>query len=125
MKIHEYNEMMAYLTRPAVYRRGFFKGEQVLSEAQVKKIKNLYLEGQGYPKIANQYGVGKTTIEGLINDMKAGKVPFETLTDTELKTRKPKHPGVAPKSAKQLELQEWVKNFKGTERPNFSKLIRS
>ena len=38
MKIHEYNEMMAYLTRPAVYRRGFFKGEQVLSEAQVKKI---------------------------------------------------------------------------------------
>ena len=47
MKIHEYNEMMAYLTRPAVYRRGFFKGENVLSEAQIKEIKNLYLEGWG------------------------------------------------------------------------------
>ena len=125
MKIHEYNEMMAYLTRPVVYRRGFFKGENVLSEAQIKEIKNLYLEGWGYPRIGKKYKVGKTTIEGLIKDMKAGKVPFETLTDTELKTRKPKHPGVAPKSAKQLELQEWVKNFKGTERPNFSNIAKS
>ena len=88
MKIHEYNEMMAYLTRPVVYRRGFFKGENVLSEAQIKEIKNLYLEGWGYPRIGKKYKVGKTTIEGLIKDMKAGKVPFETLTDTELKTRK-------------------------------------
>ena len=124
MKIHEYNEMMAYLTRPAVYRRGFFKGEQVLSEAQVKKIKNLYLEGQGYPKIANQYGVGKTTIEGLINDMKAGKVPFETLTDTELKTRKVKQPGMPPKTADPEGLAKWVQEFDGTTRPNFTAVAK-
>ena len=108
MKIHEYNEMMAYLTRPAVNRTGFFKGENVLSEAQIKEIKNLYLKGQGYPKIANQYGVGKTTIEGLIKDMKADKVPFETLTDAELKTRKVKQPGIPPKTADPEGLAKWV-----------------
>ena len=124
MKIHEYNEMMAYLTRPAVYRRGFFKGEQVLSKAQVKKIKNLYLKGQGYPKIANQYGVGKTTIEGLINDMKAGKVPFETLTDTELKTRKVKQPGMPSKTADPEGLAKWVQEFDGTTRPNFTAVAK-
>jgi len=124
MKIHEYNEMMSYLTRPAVYRRGFFKGEQVLSKAQVKKIKNLYLKGQGYPKIANQYGVGKTTIEGLINDMKAGKVPFETLTDTELKTRKVKQPGMPSKTADPEGLAKWVQEFDGTTRPNFTAVAK-
>ena len=32
MKIHEYNEMMAYLTRPAVNRTGFSQGTKSLSE---------------------------------------------------------------------------------------------
>ena len=124
MKIHEYNEMMAYLTRPVVYRRGFFKGENVLSEAQIKEIKNLYLEGWGYPRIGKKYKVGKTTIEGLIKDMKAGKVPFETLTDTELKTRKVKQPGMPPKTADPEGLAKWVQEFDGTTRPNFTAVAK-
>ena len=32
MKIHEYNEMMAYLTRPAVNRTGFSQGTKSFSE---------------------------------------------------------------------------------------------
>ena len=62
MKIHEYNEMMAYLTRPAVNRTGFFMGgteasqkgatasalkrsaDYILSEDEATKIRNILKE---------------------------------------------------------------------------------
>ena len=54
MKIHEYNEMMAYLTRPAAPIRqpvvqggriGFFKGSSLAFEYG-QRIKDLWLEGK-------------------------------------------------------------------------------
>ena len=41
MKIHEYNEMMAYLTRPAMAyggRIGLYKGESVVKALGVKAL---------------------------------------------------------------------------------------
>ena len=132
MKIHEYNEMMAYLTRPATRqpaasggRIGFFKGENVLSKTQIKKIKKLYLKGEGYPKIASQYGVGKTTIEGLILDLKAGKVPFEKITSEESKIRNEKFTqGLLSKDADPKGLKKWAESFDGETRPNLTAIAK-
>ena len=41
MKIHEYNEMMAYLTRPAVNRTGYVEGDLV-RKSQLKEVLNSY-----------------------------------------------------------------------------------
>ena len=47
-----------------------FRGEQSFTKSQIKEIKKLYLAGEGYPRIAKKYKVGKTTVEGLILDLK-------------------------------------------------------
>ena len=67
-----------------------FRGEQSFTKSQIKEIKKLYLAGEGYPRIAKKYKVGKTTVEGLILDLKAGKVPFEKITSEEAKIRNEK-----------------------------------
>ena len=41
MKIHEYNEMMAYLTRPAVNRTGYGEGDLV-KKSQLKEVLSRY-----------------------------------------------------------------------------------
>ena len=41
MKIHEYNEMMAYLTRPAVDRTGFVSGDIVIGKKNTE-VENLF-----------------------------------------------------------------------------------
>ena len=41
MKIHEYNEMMAYLTRPAVNRTGYGEGDLVRKN-ELKNVDNIY-----------------------------------------------------------------------------------
>ena len=41
MKIHEYNEMMAYLTRPAVNRVGFQRGSVALEIGSDRTIGGL------------------------------------------------------------------------------------
>jgi hypothetical protein len=74
MKIAEYNEMMAYLMRPATGGRvGFYKGELVTEDGPNKgkyKVKFSYNQDYGDPKFKGvQYGT-KKEIEDLISERK-------------------------------------------------------
>ena len=120
MKIHEYNQMMAYLTRPAMNiggRVGFLKGGYPGSKVYPKgtgyygetlekylpQIKKLYLEGTGSPQIGKklfgQLGVRKTTIDAAIKSMIDGTAPVK-ITSTEFANRIPP----AGKTGKDLRL---------------------
>ena len=102
-----------------------FRGEQVLTEAQIKEIKKLYLAGEGYPRIAKKYKVAKTTIEGLINDLKADKVPFEEITPKEAKIRNEKFAqGIQSADVDPEGLKKWAEGFDGKTRPNFSAIAK-
>ena len=104
MKIHEYNEMMAYLTRPATPtstlptrqpvvqggRIGFFKGSSLAFEYG-QRIKDLWLEGKTTKvinEVLNFIDDKTTTISDLIKSMKDPniKTPI-TITEKELKLR--------------------------------------
>ena len=97
MKIHEYNEMMAYLTRPATRqtvasggRIGFYKGAS-LAFKYGQRIKDLWLEGKT-TKVINEIlkfvDDKTTTIDNLIQSMKDSKSGSPiTITEKELKTR--------------------------------------
>ncbi len=104
MKIHEYNEMMAYLTRPATPtsilptrqpvvqggRIGFFKGSS-LAFKYGQRIKDLWLEGKTTKvinEVLNFIDDKTTTISDLIKSMKDPniKTPI-TITEKELKLR--------------------------------------
>jgi hypothetical protein len=74
MKIHEYNEMMSYMLRPATSGRvGFYKGELVTEDGPNKgkyKVKFSYNQDYGEPKFKGvQYGT-KKEIEDLISERK-------------------------------------------------------
>ena len=96
MKIHEYNEMMAYLTRPATRqtvasggRIGFYKGASLAFFAD--KIKKLWLRGMPIKDInkALKFKDDKTTtINSLIEAMQNPNsgTPL-TITKSELATR--------------------------------------
>ena len=102
-----------------------FRGEQSFTESQIKEIKKLYLAGEGYPRIAKKYKVGKTTVEGLILDLKAGKVPFEKITSEEAKIRNEKFTqGIPSKGADPEGLKKWATNFDGKTRPNLSAIAK-
>jgi len=102
-----------------------FRGEQSFTESQIKEIKKLYLAGEGYPKIAKKYKVGKTTVEGLILDLKAGKVPFEKITSEEAKIRNEKFTqGISPKDADPKGLKKWATDFDGKTRPNLTAIAK-
>ena len=102
-----------------------FRGEQSFTESQIKEIKKLYLAGEGYPRIAKKYKVGKTTVEGLILDLKAGKVPFEKITSEESKIRNEKFTqGLLSKDADPKGLKKWAESFDGETRPNLTAIAK-
>ena len=102
-----------------------FRGEQSFTKSQIKEIKKLYLAGEGYPRIAKKYKVGKTTVEGLILDLKAGKVPFEKITSEEAKIRNEKFTqGIPSKGADPEGLKKWATDFDGKTRPNLSAIAK-
>ena len=59
MKIHEYNEMMAYLTRPAVNRTGYGEGDLV-KKSQLKEVLSRYgitPSDTNFSRVAKRLGV--------------------------------------------------------------------
>ena len=86
MKIHEYNEMMAYLTRPAVNRTGYYKAGLVKEGPNTGKYK---VKFPTHTKLADiykgtKYGT-KKEIEDLIKKRyKIAKISYfcHTISNT-------------------------------------------
>ena len=64
MKLHEYNEMMAYLLRPKFANGGPVRN--IISEDIGKLIIQEYVDGASTVKLADKYGFGKDTINRYI-----------------------------------------------------------
>ena len=74
MKIHEYNEMMAYLTRPGMRtggRIGFYKGESVV-KSHGQQIKELTEAGESSVSIAKKLKLKQQTVNGAMDAMDKG-----------------------------------------------------
>ena len=64
MKLHEYNEMMAYLLRPKFANGGPVRN--IISEDIGKLIIQEYVDGASTVNLADKYGFGKDTINRYI-----------------------------------------------------------
>ena len=64
MKIHEYNEMMAYLTRPTVNRVGFADGTK--NRPKISNVNFKQIISDSFEKIFNQKG--KVSISDIVSD---------------------------------------------------------
>ncbi len=64
MKIHEYNEMMAYLTRPTVNRVGFADGTK--NRPKISNVNFKQIISDSFEKIFNQKG--KVIISDIVSD---------------------------------------------------------
>ena len=74
MKIHEYNEMMAYLTRPAMAyggRIGLYKGESVV-KALGQQLIDLVEAGESSVSIAKRFGLSQSTVNAALNSIDKG-----------------------------------------------------
>ena len=119
MKIGEYEQMMAYLTRPEpqsttnINRENFYAGSSL--EQYGSKIKNLYLKGTSTPKINEALKFEKdrsTTIDEFIKSMKSGKAPIKITVDELSKRPDIKGTNITGKPGeRRTELSKWVKNF--------------
>ena len=90
MKIHEYNQMMAYLTRPSYVsggRVGFFAGGSL--QPYFNEIKKLFLEGKSAQEIVKsnpQKFKAEGTVAHALDSMKKGLAPVK-ISASEIKNR--------------------------------------
>ena len=120
MKIAEYNEMMAYLTRPEpqstknINRENFYAGSSL--EQFGSKIKDLYLKGTSSPKINELLGFEKdrsTTIDDFIKSMKKGEAPVKITADELSKRPNIIGTNISGKPGERVkDLQKYISNYK-------------
>ena len=120
MKIAEYNEMMAYLTRPEpqstknINRENFYAGSSL--EQFGSKIKDLYLKGTSAPKINELLGFEKdrsTTIDDFIKSMKKGEAPVKITADELSKRPNIIGTNISGKPGERVkDLQKYISNYK-------------